>query len=347
MAVVRPVWARSCFRADEHPDGAATARIGVMGELAGAWGLVATPSVALAPGTSGGRPGRTAWGVACGSGVAVATVAFVLAALCLRSGVAAAQGQPRSPRHAAAPVTPSVDDLLAQARARFVGADLDAAKALFEAVASSAADAIALAEAHRHLAAIALLYGDEPTALRHARWAVAMSASVEAPLGAPPALAARLDAFRSRPTQLTVDVVPLPDGSARQVTARVATRAPELFARIRLDCDGNVEEGLLPAVSLPVSPTQPVRCTASAVGTAGAALLEQRRDLPASTVPEETVPEETDVLAPPPPGRPRAQRRRRWIAAVVAVATVGLAVGLGVGLRPDRTTNRFVGPELE
>jgi len=182
-----------------------------------------------------------------------------------------------------------------QGRHLYLEADFEGARDAFEEVLESPdLDRAGATEAHRYLAAIALIVSDGAGAARHASAAVALTPTAAAPEGAPPELAEALDAARAElgedgaTLRVTSDPEVLEAGGSADVTARLEPSPPGLAAALRLSCGGDgVPEaeiaGPPPSVTLSVSPgrsASSVRCTAGARTSAGAELLEAAATFP-------------------------------------------------------------------
>jgi hypothetical protein len=182
-----------------------------------------------------------------------------------------------------------------QGRELYMEADFEAAGAAFSAVLDSPGlDRADATEAHRYLAAIALIVGDGHRVAEHARAAVALTPSVEAPEGAPPELSEALDEARAELGEegvtlgISSDPEVLEPGATAEVTARLEPSPAGLVDAVRLRCGGEAvpeidASGPPPEVSVTVAPgagAASVRCSAEAETSAGAALFEVEATLP-------------------------------------------------------------------
>jgi len=227
-----------------------------------------------------------AWHVrsACG---AIATAALLV-------GAPAAAQQPAA--EAPAAETGPLD----QARRLYLEADFEGARAGFVAALESPdLDVEAATEAHRYLAALALVVGDTASARRHAEAAFALRPAVEPPEGAPPELGALLDEVRGalgEAASLRIEAAEpgLEVGRPGNVEARLDPAPPALASRLRIRCRGAAvpevsAEASPPSVEVVLSPTAgatAARCDAQAETDAGAALVRASVELSVRPAPE-------------------------------------------------------------
>lgn len=220
------------------------------------------------------------------------------------------------------------------ARERWFEAEFEASLAAFDAVLAradlTAADAL---DAHRYLAALHQLLGDESAARAHADAAVALDPMVEPPDGSPPQARDLFLMARRRlgGRKATIEVeapAPLSLDTPGQVVARIEPAPAALFERLLLRCGDERADGSPPSVELSVVPRGDLACTAEALTAGGAVLRRTHR---------------TFDLSGPAPGSAETQRGRRvwpWVVAgsIVAAAAVGTVVAVLVA-RDDGNPN--------
>jgi hypothetical protein len=178
-------------------------------------------------------------------------------------------------------------------------------------------DRAAAVEAHRHLAALRLLLGEEATARRHAEAAVAFDPAASTPEGAPPALedllAEARARFGGRAADVTIELVD--DPRKASVRAAVLPYADALAEEIGLRCvrgAATVEEsGALPEVRVRIPPEESsstVHCRAWLAGRGGAHLIESSAQLraPPSLAPTPAGAAASSADGPLGPESPRA-----------------------------------------
>lgn len=192
---------------------------------------------------------------------------------------------------AVAVASPALAQSLEEARRSYLNADFRVAAEQFDAVlATPTVDRAAAVEAHRHLAALQMLLGDDDAARRHAEAAVAFDPAAAAPEGAPPALeevlAAARESFGGRAAAIGIE---LAEGASGATVRATVTPAPEALAeRIGLRCvrgAASVEEtAALPSVTaaVPSGETGAVHCRAWIAGRGGAHLIESSAQLRAT-----------------------------------------------------------------
>lgn len=223
------------------------------------------------------------------------------------------------------------DAVLAFSEARF-----DDSRAMFTAVAASGAASTAdLAEAHRYLAALGLLFGQPASARAHADAAVALQPRVTAPEGAPEqtsALFARASADRGSSTMELVIELPLEPVAGAPVHARVElVGAPEILSGpIDLRCRGAGPESVATsssgAVEMEVAtrglePGDIVSCGARARTSGGALLRESRRTVALRAI---------EADRPVVPATPSGGSSSTWIWVGAGAAVVATAVVIGL-----------------
>ncbi len=238
---------------------------------------------------------------------------------------------------AAQPAAPTI----AEARERWFEAEFEASLAGFEAILEapdlSPGDAL---EAHRYLAALCQILGDEEPARVHADAAVALDPSIEPPDGAPPQardlfLMARRRIGGREATIVVEAPEPLVLEEPGRVVARVDPAPPALFADLRLRCGAASREGAPPSVELSVTPEGDLTCIAEARTASGAVLRTTHRTFDLAT-------------AGAPVAETRGRRAWPWVvaASVVAAAAVGTTVGVVVarnGRDPELASTTVVG----
>jgi len=173
------------------------------------------------------------------------------------------------------------------ARRLYLEADFEGAAAAFEEVlARPSLDVPTGSEAHRYLAVLRALLGDEEAARRHAAIAVALDPAVTAPEGAPPWVGQAMDEARStfggRAARLTISSEPSGDGV--RLTATLSPAPDRLAETMSIRCvSGSAQDetsGPPPDVALELAPeTDSVHCRASAVTPGGAPLFSAREEL--------------------------------------------------------------------
>ncbi|MBI2894980.1 MAG: hypothetical protein HYY06_15605 [Deltaproteobacteria bacterium] len=226
-----------------------------------------------------------------------------------------------------------------EAARAFSEARFDDSRAMFTAVAASSTASVPdLAEAHRYLTALDLLFDRPSSARAHADAAVALQPRVTAPEGAPEetnALFARASSARGgQAVELGIDLPPDPiAGAPVRARARIGGVPDMLSGPIELRCRGSGEAteatSSSGAVELAVAtrgmrPGDGIRCEASARTPQGALLREGTRSV---------------VLRALQDGRPRgAVATDRggsgstwiWIGAGAGAAVVATAVVVGL-----------------
>jgi hypothetical protein len=209
---------------------------------------------------------------------------------------------------------------LDEARARWAEADFEGARREFrELLESISLDAPKALEAHRHLAVLYFVLGDEARARDHVEAAIALEPTTVPPEGSPAAAEALFRLARERLGEagatLTIDSVePLEAGERGTVRAGLSPAPSALASSVRLRCDGAEARAAPPTVSLDVRPVGTMRCTAEALSPRGAALITVEREL---------------LMAA---DQPRERRPLPWIigASVAGAAIVAVVVGVTV-----------------
>ncbi len=217
---------------------------------------------------------------------------------------------------------PAAAQSLDDARALWFEADFEGARREFrELLESPALDAPKALEAHRHLAVLYLVLGDDARARDHAEAAVALEPDVTPPEGSPGAAEALFRLARERVgaagATLAIDApAPLVVGERGTVRASLEHAPPALASSVRLRCDGAEARSAPPTVELEVVPEGTVHCTAEALSPRGAALVSFERELVTGSDDDE----------------PRERRPLPWIigASVAGAAIVAVVVGVTV-----------------
>jgi len=225
------------------------------------------------------------------------------AALVLISGLAAA-GRATADEHTT----------IELARERWFDADFEAARDAFVAVLArpdlTAAQAL---DAHRYLAVLFVVLGDEAASRGHADAAVALDADVTPPEGSPRVaedlfrMALRRVGGAAAITIASAGSFAL--GERGEVVARIEPSPPLLVDRMRLRCGADEATNDGATVTIPLEPTGLVVCTAEALSIGGAVLFAKTTEL---------VPFGLGRID----GGQPARRRRAWpwVAASIAVA---------------------------
>jgi len=207
------------------------------------------------------------------------------------------------------------------ARERWFEADFEASREAFAQVLGSAdASPMEILDAHRYLAALYLLLGDEESARRHADAAIALDSGVDPPDGSPPAV---MDLFRmarrraERREAYVVLSTSMPPALSEPtlVIASLRSSPPGLVGQLRLRCGERESEGPPPELRLEVVPEGRLACSAEATTPAGAVLFGTQEDFQVEGISRRTFP---------------------WIIAGVAVgaAVVLTVVAVAVAKRP-------------
>ena len=178
-----------------------------------------------------------------------------------------------------------------EARRLYLEADFEAAASAFdEVLARPSLDVETGAEAHRYLAVLRALLGDEQAARRHVALAVALDPAVSAPEGAPPWVPEAMEAARAelggRAARIAIEGAP--EGDAYAVTATLSPSPPGLVRELSLRCvSGQAEEharGEPPQVAISIVPAaESVHCRASGTTPSGAPLFSAREELAVSS----------------------------------------------------------------
>lgn len=181
-----------------------------------------------------------------------------------------------------APVQTARAQSVDQAQAHWFEADFDAARTDFEAILASAELSIPDAlTAHRYLAALDMLRGDEPTAKSHAEAALALDPAAEAPDGAPRSTAALFASARSRMggsmATLSLEARPSTVSADRLVVeARLVPAPSALTSTIVVRCGVDERTARADSVTMEISVRGSVPCTAEARTEHGAVLFRAR-----------------------------------------------------------------------
>jgi hypothetical protein len=235
---------------------------------------------------------------------------------------------------------------LDEARQRYLEADFRGASEAFSAVLEVEEVGVQeAATAHIYLAALSLMFDDEPRARSHAEAALAIDPFLEPPAGSPSRLSELLrdinDDTGGQPAEIEIQHEELSGRDAPVVVSARLNPAPSLLAHVlSLECttvggDTVVERSSPPEVSLSISAvTGTLRCVAAALTAAGATLVLASSETeiealdPVSFTPNHTEPE--------PEPEPESPRRRLWLwvglATGIVVAATVVAVVLGVTL---------------
>jgi hypothetical protein len=173
-----------------------------------------------------------------------------------------------------------------EARRAYFDADFQASAAAFDRVLARAnlekADA---ATANCFLAALRFMLGSAGQAREHAASCIALDPDARPPDGAPPEVGALFDQVRQetggRRAALRIDSEGAPTDGVTRVFAELDPSLPGTITTLRLGCgtdatDVVLEEGAPPRVTAAIASTKgTLRCQASALTAAGAALLRQ------------------------------------------------------------------------
>ncbi len=183
-----------------------------------------------------------------------------------------------------APGTTAYAQSTEQGRSLYMSADFQGSVQAFEGVLRSAdATRANILEAHRYLAALYLMLGQQDNANQHAADAVALDPLVAAPAGTPPEVGSLLQSAARRvghPATLTIAAGALTLSKPGTIRLHLAPAPPGLATNLHLACGDADQRGPSPDLTLNLTPTaSTLHCTAEALSVANAVLVQTERDL--------------------------------------------------------------------
>jgi hypothetical protein len=244
------------------------------------------------------------------------TIALFLSAVVIFGGAPAAEAQATIER----------------ARELWFDADFEAADAAFnEVLTRPSLTRVDALDAHRFLAALALVLDDEARARTHADIAVALDADVTPPEGAPNSATALFRMAKRRLGGREAALTLEPTDTARygqsvDIVARMDPAPSGLVSRITVRCGAAETEGPAPSVTLSLEADEDVPCVARARTASGATLFEATLALAVTGRPAARVAERVPGTADEPERNPRRGRRIAIITTVAALAVGGAVV---------------------